>query len=143
MNRRLLCIVTGAMLVLLLSGFALAQEVQSLRTPDSIHVIRNPYFYPSLSLPYFQPYGRQLSLGDQAIIGGPELLSTYYTYWKRSFLLGASFYKMNSYQLYQPAPGKETFFQKFQMVLGVAELAGAAYLGYKAIKEEPITKKKK
>jgi hypothetical protein len=97
---------------------------------------------PGLSFiapPLFNP---QLSLADAAMIGPDGPFNSYTDTWKRSFLIGASTYKTDFQLVSRWTPGKETFFQKIQVVLGVAELAGVAYLGYKAIKKEPITKKK-
>jgi hypothetical protein len=141
-TRALVIVASGLILVLSVPATALAQEGLGFRLPDSIHVLREPFFFPSLSFTPFRPYGNQLSLGDQAVLDNPDLLNTYNDSWKRSFLLGASDYRAN---IVLPSPWmskKESFFQKIQAALGVAELAGAAYLGYKAIKKEPITKKK-
>lgn len=71
-----------------------------------------------------------------------KLFNVYHDAWRRSFLLGATDYKAHISQASPWMARKETFFQRIQAILGVAELAGVAYLGYKAIKKEPITKKK-
>jgi hypothetical protein len=139
--RTCLLIVIGIVFTLL-PGRLHAQEGLGFHLPDSIRAFREPIFFPSLSSMPYQSYGNQLSLGDQAIIGNPEILSANNATWKRSFLLGATVYRVD---IIQPTPWmakKESFFQYIQAALGVAELAGVAYLGYKAIKKEPVTKKK-
>jgi hypothetical protein len=119
-----------------------AQEGLGFHLPDSLRVVQEPFYFPSLSFTPGSFYGSQLSLGDQAVLGNPDFLGSNNAAWKRSFLLSASVYKVS---IIQPSPWmakKESFFQYIQAALGVAELAGVAYLGYKAIKKEPVTKKK-
>ncbi len=105
-------------------------------------MVRDPFLIPSLSFAPSQLFRSQLSFYDQAMIASSGLYTADQAAWKRSFLLGATVYKNAVFQPYQWTVKKDGFFQGIQAVLGVAELAGAAYLGYKAIKKEPITKKK-
>lgn len=122
-----------------------AQEAPGFRLPDSLRTRQDSFFTPSMSpaLSYVPPrfIGPPRLLLDQDGID-EDLRNSYHSSWKRSFLLGATSYRAS---VYQPSPWlarKATFFQKIQAVIGVAELAGVAYLGYKAIKKEPVTKKK-
>lgn len=134
--------------VVLLSGpvSASAQEKLAISVSDSVRLIQEPFYIPSMSpgLSYITPrvFDLQLSFTDRAMIGSDGQFSAYTDAWRRSFLLSASVYKTDFSQARHVTPGKKTFFQSFQTILGVAELAGVAFLGYKAIKEEPITKKK-
>jgi len=128
--------------LLLLPERLSAQEGPGFHLPDSLRLVQEPFYFPSLSFTPGSFYGNQLSLGDQAVLGNPDFLGSNNAAWKRSFLLSASVYRVS---IIQPSPWmakKESFFQYIQAALGVAELAGVAYLGYKAIKKEPVTKKK-
>jgi hypothetical protein len=134
-DRTVLLLALGTALLFFLSAPASSQEWQGFHLPDSLRVMHDPFFVPPPSL----LYGNQFSSWDQAFISNEAFNDT----WKRSFLIGASTYRAS---LMQPATfpaRKQTLFQSIQAALGVATLAGAAYLGYKAIKHEPITKKKK
>ena len=133
-------------LLLLLRTSVPAQEMPNLLMPDSIHVVRDAFFVPSMS-PYFSYVpprflGSLISPADQVMIDADGHVGAHNDAWKRSFLLGASVYHSFSPQTPRWTPGKPTFFQRVQAILGVAEFAGVAYLGYKAIKGEPITKRK-
>jgi hypothetical protein len=134
-------------LILCLSVRALAQEKSGFRLPDSARVYREPITLPSFSMtPVIPPspfYSNQFSRWDQVSTNDPDMVSTHNDTWKRSFLLGASTYHGSILQMSQLGPGKETFFQKMTQAISIGGLAGAAFLGYKAIKGERITKEKK
>jgi len=132
----------GIALLLPLPEPASAQESLGFRLPDSIRVMHDPFFLPSLSFTPSQLLGNQSSLDCQTIIGNPGLLSAHNAAWKRSFLIGAAVMKPKASQPYS-WHRKGTFFQGFQEVLGYAVFAGAGYAAYRAIRNEPITKKKK
>lgn len=140
--------VSFIMIALSLFTSAQAQEKSNVLMPDSIHVVHGAFFVPSMApyTSYIPPrfLDSQLSLADQAMIDSYDHLSAYSSSsaWKRSFLLGASGYKADFLQLSHRTPSRPTLFQRVQTILGVAELAGVAYLGYKAVKGEPITKPK-
>ena len=55
-------------------------------------------------------------------------------------LQGFDHYKADIFQPYRGTFKKEGWFRDVQVVLGTAQLAGAAYLAYRAIKKKPITK---
>jgi len=55
-------------------------------------------------------------------------------------LQGFDHYKADIFQPYRGTFKKEGWLRDVQVVLGTAQLAGADYLAYRAIKKKPITK---
>jgi len=127
-------------------GNAYTQEKPESHIPDTNRTAHEHIYVPSMSpvIIFTLPETPidQLSLSDRFMIDSDARFNPYGESWKRSFLIGASSYQAPGLQISTFMSGKQSFFQSIQVALGVAELAGVAYLGYKAIKKEPITKKK-
>ncbi len=142
LGRILLLFASGA----LLGTSAFAQEKLTSDKPDSTDREHESFYLPSMS-PIFsfvppQFFSTQFSLADQTMLDFNGHSTAYSESWKRSFLLGVPVSKVN---IISPSPWmskKETFFETFQAVLGVAELVGAGYVAYQSVKNEQSKKKK-
>ncbi len=140
-----LLVALGAAAALSSGESASAQERPAFEMPDSIRVVHESFYVPSMSPfhSFVSPprFERGLTMTDQFMLGQDMHFGKYSAAWKRSFLLGVPVTKIN---IISPSPWmakKESFFEAMQIVLGVAELVGVGYVAYESIKNEQSKKK--